>query len=106
MTETSPNTHQLFFSPIKEHNDLSFLLIKLTSIFCVLHLIFVARFSDIFSPLSKEKTMVSVSEFVFYVNNNVYETCIRGEFASNAQAAFEENGDNDDDDIYDYAPAA
>lgn len=49
--------------------------------------------------------MVSVSEFVFYVNN-IYDTCIRGEFVSNAQAAFEENGDNDDDDIYDYAPAA
>ncbi|OAP14116.1 hypothetical protein AXX17_AT1G41410 [Arabidopsis thaliana] len=56
--------------------------------------------------------MVSVSELVLYVHENVYETFIGVNIANNdqvfeyAQTAFVENGDNDDDVIYDYAPAA
>ncbi|KAG7648843.1 hypothetical protein ISN45_At01g039260 [Arabidopsis thaliana x Arabidopsis arenosa] len=60
----------------------------------------------------KKKKMVSVSELVLYVHENVYETFIGVNIANNdqvfeyAQTAFVENGDNDDDVIYDYAPAA
>jgi len=56
--------------------------------------------------------MISVSELVLCVHENDYETCIGVNIANNdqvfeyAQAAFVENGDNDDDVIYDYAPAA
>lgn len=50
--------------------------------------------------------MISGVEFVLFIDNNVYETCIMCEISGNTQAASEENGDNDDDDVYDYAPAA
>lgn len=57
--------------------------------------------------------MISVREFVFCAsNNNICEMCSGGVMANNdqrfeyAQAAYVENGDNDDDVIYDYAPAA
>ncbi|CAH8254788.1 unnamed protein product [Arabidopsis lyrata] len=56
--------------------------------------------------------MISVSEIVLYIHENVYETSIGVNIANNdkvfeyAQATFVENGDNDDDVIYDYAPAA
>ncbi|KAG2305189.1 hypothetical protein Bca52824_033840 [Brassica carinata] len=52
--------------------------------------------------------MFSVTEFRFCTYDNVYG----GDIANNdkavqyAQAVFSENGDDDDDIIYDYAPAA
>lgn len=56
--------------------------------------------------------MISLPKFVFCVDENVHGTCIGGDFV-NCDQAFEyaqsvsvENGDNDDDVIYDYAPAA
>ncbi|CAL9217956.1 unnamed protein product [Arabidopsis halleri] len=56
--------------------------------------------------------MISFSEIVLCIHENVYGTCIGVNVANNAkvfeyaQATFVENGDNDDDVIYDYAPAA
>ncbi|KAG7599679.1 hypothetical protein ISN44_As06g038520 [Arabidopsis suecica] len=56
--------------------------------------------------------MISVTEFVLCIDDNVGGTCIGGEVVISgqafvyAQSVYVEDGDNDDDDIYDYAPAA
>ncbi|CAF2316804.1 unnamed protein product [Brassica rapa] len=52
--------------------------------------------------------MFSVSEFLFCTYDNVYGGDITNndEAIQYAQAVFSENGDDDDDVIYDYAPAA
>lgn len=56
--------------------------------------------------------MFSVSEIALCIYDHVRESCVGGDTTNNdqefinAQGAYEENGDQDDDDIYDYAPAA
>lgn len=52
--------------------------------------------------------MFSLSEFLFCTYDNVYGGDITNndEAVQYAQAVFSENGDDDDDVIYDYAPAA
>ncbi|KFK36149.1 hypothetical protein AALP_AA4G084100 [Arabis alpina] len=53
--------------------------------------------------------MISVTEFVLCIDDIVYEKCIAVSGAKSIQASeftSVENGDNDDDVIYDYAPAA
>ncbi|CAL9217953.1 unnamed protein product [Arabidopsis halleri] len=56
--------------------------------------------------------MSSLSEFVLRIYDHVSESCVGGDRTSYdqeikcRQAAYAETGDQDDDDIYDYAPAA
>ncbi|KFK36150.1 hypothetical protein AALP_AA4G084200 [Arabis alpina] len=53
--------------------------------------------------------MISVTEFVLCIHENVYDKCNGDGIVNNngaSDSATVENGDNDDDDIYDYAPAA
>ncbi|CAL9217955.1 unnamed protein product [Arabidopsis halleri] len=56
--------------------------------------------------------MFSIYKFVLCKCDKVCETCIRGNVTYNNgefeyhQVAFIESGDDDDDIIYDYAPAA
>lgn len=56
--------------------------------------------------------MFSISQFVLYKYGKVCETYIGGNAIKNcreleySQVAYVENGDDDDDSIYDYAPAA
>ncbi|KAG7599678.1 hypothetical protein ISN44_As06g038510 [Arabidopsis suecica] len=56
--------------------------------------------------------MSSLSEFVLRIYDHVSESCVGGDTTSYdqelkcRQAAYAEHGDQDDDDIYDYAPAA
>jgi len=101
-------TYIHFCFTYKESNDLLFSHQTQINLFCFAFSL--RRLISISFP--KKKKMVSVSELVLYVHENVYETCIGVNIANNdqvfeyAQTAFVENGDNDDDVIYDYAPAA
>ncbi|OAP15628.1 hypothetical protein AXX17_AT1G41380 [Arabidopsis thaliana] len=56
--------------------------------------------------------MFSLSEFVFRIYDHISESCVGGDTTSYdkeikyRQAAYAEIGDQNEDDIYDYAPAA